>query len=290
MHHHHHHNSTHGNERRLFWAMLITGLFMLIEVAGAMLSGSLALFADAGHMLSDFGALLLALIAFRISYKPADDKRSFGYDRLQILAAFVNGLTLVGIGVWICYEAIERFFEPVEILAGPMLAVAVAGLLINIIVFYILTSGEQENLNIKAAALHVLGDLLGSVAAITAAMIILTTGWLTADPLLSVIVALLVLRAGYAVIRQSAHILLEGTPDNTSHEQIIETLESIEGVTNVHHLHVWALTAEKRLATVHVVADPGRMDQIRIAVSRTLSEQFKIAHPTVQIEIQPCES
>ncbi len=289
MHHHSHHNSG-GNEQRLFWAMLITGLFMLIEVAGAILSGSLALFADAGHMLSDFAALLLALIAFRISHKPADHRRSYGYDRLQILAAFVNGLTLIGIAIWICYEAIQRFFEPVMILAGPMLVVALVGLLVNIVVFFILTRGGSENLNMKAAALHVLGDLLGSVAAIAAALIILATGWMPADPLLSIIVALLVLRAGYAVLRQSAHILLEGTPDNTPQDLIIDTLQAIDGVKDVHHLHIWALTAERRLATVHVVAEPHKTDQIRVAVSQTLVEKFHITHPTVQVEIRPCDS
>lgn len=296
MHDHHDHSHTHShdhtssNERSVFWAMLITGSFMLVEVVGGIVSGSLALLADAGHMLSDFAALLLAFVAFRISHKPADAKRSFGYDRFQILAAFINGLTLIAIAVWICFTAAQRFFEPVQVLAGPMLVVAVIGLVVNIIVFKILTAEDTDNLNVRAAALHVIGDLLGSVAAIIAAVIILFTGWMPADPLLSIIVALLILRAGIRVTRHSGHILLEGTPDNAPQDSILSELKTIEGVQDVHHLHVWALTAERRLATVHVVTEPNLVDQVRIAVVHVLHEQFNISHPTVQVEIKPCES
>lgn len=285
----HHHHRPSGNEGRLFWAMLITGAFMLVEVIGGILSGSLALLADAGHMLSDFASLLLALLAFRISHKPADDKRSFGYDRFQILAAFINGLTLIVIAGWICVEAVQRFLQPVEVLAGPMLAVAVTGLVVNIVVFRILTSERTNNLNMRAAALHVLSDLLGSVAAIAAALIIMFTGWMPADPLLSIIVALLVLRAGISVTRSAGHILLEGTPENVPRDDIMAALKTIEGVQDVHHLHVWALTAERRLATVHVVTSDN-VDQVRIRAVRMLKEKFRISHPTVQVENQPCQS
>ncbi len=290
MHNHNHHSHSRGNERKVFWAMLVTGSFMLVEVVGGIVSGSLALLADAGHMLSDFAALLLAFIAFRISHKPADDKRSFGYDRFQILAAFINGMALIAIAVWICFTAGQRFFEPVQVLAGPMLIIAVIGLIINIIVFKILSAKDTDNLNIRAAALHVMGDLLGSVAAIIAALIIMLTGWMPADPLLSVIVALLVLRAGINVIRHSGHILLEGTPDNIPQDSILSELKAIKGVQDVHHLHVWALTAERRLATVHVVTEPDQVDQVRISVGRVLREQFSISHPTVQIEIKRCDA
>ncbi len=270
--------------------MLVTGLFMLVELVGGILSGSLALLADAGHMLSDFAALLLAFVAFRISHKPADAKRSYGYDRFQILAAFINGLALIVIAIWICVAAVQRFYEPVQVLATPMLIVAIIGLLVNIIVYRILTTEQTDNLNVRAAALHVIGDLLGSVAAIAAAVIILLTGWMPADPLLSIIVALLVLKAGVSVTRRAGHILLEGTPDNLPQDTILDTLKNIEGVQDVHHLHVWALTAERRLATVHLVTEAEYVDQVRISAVRILNEQFSIAHPTVQVEIKPCIS
>ena len=194
----HHHTHSHadpsgGNEKRILWAMALTGSFMFAEVIGGILSGSLALIADAGHMLTDFAALALSWAAFRASRRPNDTKRTYGYHRFQVLAAFVNGLTMVLIVGWILFEAVRRLMEPVEILAGPMLVIAALGLVVNIIAFAILHSGAKENLNMQGAALHVLGDLLGSVGAIAAAGIILWTGWTPIDPLLSVLVALLIL-------------------------------------------------------------------------------------------------
>ena len=178
--------------RRVRWALLLTATFMLVEVLGGLLSGSLALLADAGHMLTDTAALALAWLAFRVGEKPADAKRTFGYHRFQILAAFVNGLTFLAIVGWILIEAIRRLATPVEILAGPMLAVAIVGLIVNLLAFRILQGGDRENLNMRGAVLHVLGDLLGSAAAIAAAGVILMTGWTPIDPILSVLVAALV--------------------------------------------------------------------------------------------------
>src|SRR5690606_32647310 len=177
------------NRRRVQVALVLTATFMVVEVVGGLLSGSLALLADAGHMLTDTMALTLAAVAFHVSARPADAKRSFGYHRFQILAAFVNGLTLLVIVGWILFEALTHFMNPPAVQADVMLTIAVAGLLVNVVVFGILHGGDRENLNIRGAALHVLGDLLGSVAAIVAAVVILATGWMPIDPLLSVVVA-----------------------------------------------------------------------------------------------------
>ena len=189
-----------GNRNRVGIAAVLTGLFMFAEIAGGLLSGSLALLADAGHMLMDFAALAMAWGAFTIAKRPANWRLSYGYDRVSILAAFVNGLTLFLVALWIIWEAAHRFIEPGEILAGPMLWVAIAGLAVNLLVFGVLIGADQENLNIRGAVLHVMGDLLGSVAAIAAAIIILMTGWVLADPLLSVLVAVLILRSAWSLI------------------------------------------------------------------------------------------
>jgi len=189
------HAKQRSNIKRVQLALALTGTFMLVEVAGGILSGSLALLADAGHMLTDTMALALSAVAFRVSSRPADEKRSYGYQRFQILAAFVNGLSLLVIVGWILFEAVQRILSPPLVMGQTMLVVAAAGLVINIIVFVVLHGGDQENLNMRGAALHVLGDLLGSIAAITAALIILSTGWMPIDPILSVGVALLIFRS-----------------------------------------------------------------------------------------------
>src|SRR5947207_2201880 len=211
--HRHHDHAAHGhasNEQRVGWAALLTGAFMLVEAAGGVLAGSLALLADAGHMLTDAASLTLAWLAFRIARRPADWRRTYGFHRFQVLAAYSNGLALFFIAVAICYEAIHRVREPVEILAGPMLAVAVIGLLVNLAAFFVLHGAERGNLNVKGAMLHVLGDLLGSAAAIIAALVILATGWTPIDPLLSVLVAVLILRSAWVLVSASGHILLQG--------------------------------------------------------------------------------
>jgi len=188
------------------------GLFMMAEVAGGLISGSLALLADAGHMLTDFGALALAWAGFSIAKRPASPRHHFGFERFQILTAFVNGLTLIAVSIWIFMEAMKRLMTPGEVLAGPMLIVAIIGLLVNLFVFWLLIGADRENLNIRGAVLHVLGDLLGSVAAIVAALVIMQTGWVQIDPILSFLVVLLILRSAWRLTTESAHILLEGAP------------------------------------------------------------------------------
>jgi cobalt-zinc-cadmium efflux system protein len=281
-----HEHSHAANRGRVFWALVLTATFMVAEAVGGLLSGSLALIADAGHMLTDCVSLTLAWIAFRIADRKPDIKRSYGYQRFQVLAAFVNGISLFLIAIWITYEAVERIAEPVHVLAGPMLVIAVLGLLVNIVSFAILQSGNRDNLNIRGAALHVMGDLLGSVAAIVAALVIMTTGWMPIDPILSVVVALLVLRAALSIIRKSGHILLEGTPENVDPADLSEKLVcQVPGVLEIHHVHIWSLTGEKPVLTMHAVVETGidHDDALR-AIRTALADDFKIAHATIQVE------
>src|SRR5215469_11480129 len=220
-HHHghgHHHGHSHGAgvnyERRIGWAFIIIFVFMLIEVIGGLMAGSLALLADAGHMVSDAAALGMSWAALRLGKRAADAERSYGYKRLEVLVAFVNGCTLFVVAGWVLYEAIRRFTAPVEVLGGTMLVVAIAGLLANIVAFLVLNGGNRENLNMRSAWLHVLGDLLGFVVAIVAAGVILVTKWSPIDPLLSVLVAILILKSAAQIVKSSSQILLEGTPSN----------------------------------------------------------------------------
>ena len=279
-----------GNQRRVLAAMCLTAGFMVAEIIGGILSGSLALIADAGHMATDAAALFLAYIAFRFSNRPADANRSYGYHRAETLAAFVNALTMIALVGWILFEAVQRFFDPVEILGGLMLWVAVGGLLVNVLAFWLLHSGERENLNMQGAAVHVLGDLLGSVAAIVAAIIILYTGWTPIDPLLSVFVALLILRSAIALVRQSGHILMEGTPKSLDIEEIKKDLQhSVAGVEDVHDIRAWSLTATRDVMTLHArIAEGVNPDQVLAAINDRLRRKFQIEHATVQIETGVC--
>jgi len=290
--HHHDHRHSHvaDGERRIFWVLVLTVVFMVVEAVGGWLSGSLALIADAGHMLSDAAALGLAWAAFRVGRRPSDAKRSYGYHRLQIIAAFANGLTLFAIAVWILAEAIGRLREPVPVLAGPMLAVATAGLVANLVAFVVLRSGDAANLNVRAALLHVLSDLLGSVGAIVAALVILATGWTPIDPILSVLLTALILRGAWDVTRRAGHVLMEGTPDGFDAGALrADLIAVVPGVLDVHHVHAWMLTAERPLVTLHVrlaaSADP---NTALAAIKLRLRERFGIAHSTVQIDPAEC--
>ncbi|WP_395375369.1 cation diffusion facilitator family transporter [Marinicella sp. W31] len=294
---HHHSHDDHGHDhapkvtedskKRVFWAMLITASFMLAEVIGGLLSGSLALLADAAHMLTDAAALFLSWFAFRLSQKQSDPLRSYGFDRFQILAAFVNGLSLLVIAVWIVIEAIQRILEPQSVLALPMLLIAIGGLFINILVFWILTRGDQQNLNLKGALIHVIGDLLGSVAAIIAAVIIYYTRWYIADPILSVVVALLITRSGWHVVKKSTHILLQGSPENIDCDRIKEQLLRITGVSDVYHIHVWSMTNDNPILTMHALIDAETDSSSALQqIQSILADEFNISHSTVQIECE----
>jgi len=274
----------------LFLTLTLTGSFMLAEVIGGLLSGSLALLADAGHMLTDTVSLFLAWFAARMARKPADTLRSYGYHRVQILAAFSNGVFFIFLVSWISYEAVQRLMSPVEVKGDIMLVIAALGLVVNLLAFYLLHGAGHENLNVRAALLHVLGDLLGSVAAITAAVVILGTGWMPIDPILSVFVAVLILRSAWMVVKESTHILLEGTPPDVDVETLQSALiDAIPSVRNVHHVHVWSLTPEHPLLTLHVnVVEDVDSTQVLQRVKSVLAEQFHIYHSTIQVESSHC--
>ncbi len=280
-----------GAERKIVWAMALTGGFMAVEVAGGIVSGSLALIADAGHMATDFGALLLAYAGIRLGRRPADEKRSYGYRRLEVLAAFVNGMTLLALTAWIAFEAVRRLATPVEVLSGPMMVVAVMGLLVNLAAFAILRQGGEDNVNVSGALVHVLGDLLGSVAAIAAAAVIWFTGWMPIDPLLSLLVAGLIVRSGWSIVRRSSHILLEGTPPDIDVEAVRRELLSLEGLADASHIHVWSLTSGRPVATLHVrLAEGADAATALRGVRRRLETGFGIAHSTIEIDFDPDQS
>ena len=270
--------------------LTLTGSFMVAEVIGGLLSGSLALLADAGHMLTDTVSLFLAWFAARMAHKPADTLRSYGYHRVQILAAFSNGVFFILIVGWIIYEAVQRIREPVEVMGDIMLVIAGLGLIVNLLAFFILHGAGGRDLNIRAALLHVLGDLLGSVAAITAAVIILGTGWMPIDPILSVFVALLILRSAWMIVKESTHILLEGTPSDIDVELLQKAIvDAVPSVRDVHHVHVWSLTPEHPLLTLHVnVEDDVDSTEVLQRVKRVLEDRFHIKHTTIQVETAHC--
>jgi cobalt-zinc-cadmium efflux system protein len=287
---HHHHHSHAANERSVAMAAVLTGGFMIAEVVGGIVSGSLALLADAGHMLTDFASLALAWLGFRLTRQPADWRRTYGFDRFSVLVAFVNGITLFAIAAWIVLEAMRRLSEPVEVLGGLMFWIAIAGLAVNVVVFLILRTGDEHNLNIRAAALHVIGDLLGSVAAAAASIVILTTGWMPIDPLLSIVVALIIVRSAWRVVADSGHILLEGSPPGFDARAVKEDIRAaLPYVIDVHHVHAWSISQERPMVTLHanVAADTNSTVAVR-EIKEMLARHFRITHATVEIEYGAC--
>ncbi|MEQ1779759.1 MAG: cation diffusion facilitator family transporter [Hyphomonadaceae bacterium] len=286
--HAHHHEADEKNASRIGIAALLTGAFMGVELVGGLLAGSLALIADAGHMLSDFGALALAWIGFRMARQPATSTRTFGFRRFPVLAAFVNGLTLFAIALWIVIEAIVRLNNPHGIEPGLMMWVAVAGLAVNVASFAVLHGADHGNLNVRGALLHVAGDMLGSVAAIVAAGVIMATGWIQADPILSVVVALIILRSAWSLTAESAHILLEGAPSNISLDDVTKDLAThVDGVSDIHHAHLWSLDGKRSMITLHVrirqdVARPVVVEKIKARLEAT----HGIGHATIEIEVE----
>ena len=279
-----------ANSRRLLLAFSVTALFMLVEVVGGFISGSLALLADAGHMLTDAAALFFALLAMHFARRPPSTRRTFGWLRLTTLAAFVNAIALVVITLFIIREAFVRFSHPQPVAGATMMVIAVAGLLANVLAFWLLHRGnEEKNLNVRAAALHVLGDLLGSVGAIIAALIIMFTGWTPADPILSVLVSLLVLRSAWALLRESVNELLEGAPLSLDIEALKRHMRrTIPAVRDVHHVHVW-LVGEKKVITLHAhVIPPHDHDGLLRQIEHFLHHHYQIEHATIQMEYQLC--
>jgi cobalt-zinc-cadmium efflux system protein len=284
----HVHGST--DKRRVLLAALLTGGFMVAEALGGWLTGSLALLADAGHMLTDSLALALAWYAFHLGERPANSRLTYGFGRVKTLVAYTNGIAIFVIALWIVYEAWRRFQAPPSILGGPMLVVAVLGLVVNIAGFLILHGGDRDSLNMRGAILHVLGDLLGSVAAIAAALIILATGWTPIDPILSVLVAVLILATAWRLMRDAAHVLLEGTPPRLDRDAVAgDIVANVAGVREVHDLHVWSMDGSRTMATLHACLDDG-VDAHRAvsAVKARLAAKHGIEHATVEPEYGEC--
>jgi len=289
--HEHHGPGGHGpggrgaDRRALTVVLALTATFMVAEVAGGLLTGSLALLADAGHMLSDTFSVALALLAFWLADRPATPDRSFGYKRAEILAALFNGVTLVAISIWIFIEAYRRILEPPEILGGWMMVVAVAGLLVNVVAALILSRSEGESLNMQGALRHVLADLLGSVGAISAALIIILTGWRYADPIVSALIGVLVLASSWRLLRDSVGILLEMSPPGVDANEVGRRMASVPGVREVHDLHVWTITSGFPALAAHVlVGQEEDCHARRRDLEAVLREEYGIEHTTLQVD------
>ncbi|MCZ6625386.1 MAG: cation diffusion facilitator family transporter [Deltaproteobacteria bacterium] len=276
--------------RRLTSALVITSVYFVAEVVGGLLTNSLALLSDAGHMFSDIAALGLSLFAFQMARRPATTKRSYGYHRLEILAALINGLTLWLIVGVIFHEAYRRFLDPPEVHSVGMLVVASIGLMVNIAAGAILYGSRQGSLNVRGAFLHVLGDTLGSVGAVAAGLIMLLTGWYLADPLISIFIGLLILYTSWSLIKESVNILMQSVPREIDVEELQRAVEKVSGVIKVHDLHVWAVTSGVFTLSAHAVVN-GKEDshQVLNEIEGILRDRFKIEHTTIQLETEDRE-
>lgn len=272
--------------RSLTWVLVITATFMVAEVVGGLISGSLALLADAGHMFTDVAALGLSVFAIRLARASGSQRRTYGYVRLEILAALVNGATLLVISGLILVEAWDRFHEPVQIQGGVMLGVAALGLLVNAVGAVVLHDHAHDNLNVRGAYLHVLGDLLGSVGAIVAAIVVLATGWMQADAIVSGIIALLILYSSWHLVRDATDVLLEAAPRHIDIEALLGALGAVDGLDDVHDIHVWTLTSGFVALSGHgVIDDPTEHTRILDEI-RDRMGAFGIEHVTFQIELR----
>lgn len=286
-HSHSHSHNHNANKKALTISFILIAGFMFVEFIGGYLTNSLALISDAGHMLSDAVALGLSLGALIFGAKAATSSKTYGYKRFEILAALLNGIVLVLLAVFICKEAIERLSEPPHVIGKGMMIISIVGLLINIMVAWILHSqgSTKENLNVRSAFLHVIGDLLGSVGAIIAAVLIMLFGWYIADPIASIIVSVLVLYSGWNVLKESINILMEAKPANINSERVTELLKSIDGVEDIHDLHIWMITSEFTSMTVHLhVKENTDRDLILEQAKHIIHEEYGIKHVTIQIE------
>ena len=287
--HAHNHSAAGKNKKRLAIVLALTTAYLVAEVIGGLLTHSLALLADAGHMLTDVAGLILALFAIRFAERPATPERTYGYYRIEILVALVNAVVLIGISLYILYEAYERFRNPPEIQSGGMLAVALVGLVVNIAGIYLLKSASEESLNMKGAYFEVLSDMLTSIGVIAAGIIMLTTGWYYADPIISAGIGVFILPRTWMLLRDAVGVLLEGTPHDVNLAALRESIQTVEGVADVHDLHVWSLTSGMNAMSVHaVLADHSLHDEVLAAVQKKVTSEFKIAHATVQVECKGC--
>ncbi len=278
-----------AGKRRVTAVFAITTGYMVAEVAGGLLTGSLALLADAGHMLTDVAGLALALLGIRFAERPATPDRTYGYYRVEIMAALANAVLLIGVSAYVLYEAYRRFQAPSDVAAGPMLAVAVVGLLVNVAGVLLLHGGSRESLNLKGAYFEVLSDLLASIGVIIAAAVMWLTGWYYADALVSAAIGLFILPRTWALLREAVGILLEGTPRGLDLVQVRNAVARLDGIVAVHDLHVWTLTSGVNAMSVHVVLrDISRADAARRAIQSAVERPFSIAHLTVQTECESC--
>ena len=287
-HHHHHFDEVReGNKKGLLIALIITTGIMLLEFFGGLLTNSLALLSDSGHMLSDASSLALSLVAFWFATRPASPKKTYGFYRFEILAALFNAVTLFIIAGFIVYEAFQRFFEPPTVASGTMMIIAGIGLLANILsAWSLISKGDvKNNVNLRSAYLHVLGDALGSVGAIIAGLLMLMFEWYIADPIISVVVAILILKSAWGVLTHSIHILMEGTPITIDQKEVKATLEEIEGVIDVHDLHIWTITSGIDSLTCHILIkdDHDSQEILQHSIDK-IRDKFKIEHTTIQIE------
>lgn len=273
------------DDRRLLWALAVTVVLLVAEVVGGIMSGSLALLADAGHMGSDVAALGLSLFAIWFVSRPATAEKTFGFYRVEILAALANGATLMLVAGLILAEAYQRLLHPSPVRGGLMLAVAAAGLLANIATALILSRTRRADLNLRSAFLHVVGDLLGSAATITASVIILLTGWTPADPIISALIAVLIVVSAWRLMRESLNVLLEGAPRGMRSDDVTQAMRAVAGVEDLHDLHVWSITSDFPVLTSHIVlADGAEPAAVLRALQMTLVERFGIRHATLQLE------
>lgn len=297
-HHHHDHGHDHGEEhhvslilsqqhfRVLRWVFALTFFYLIVEVVGGLISGSLALLADGFHMFADATGIGLSLFAAWLSHRPAPAQRTFGYQRVEILAAFFNALLLLGMGVFILYESYERFHSPEPIQANLMLVIAIGGLIINIIAAKLLHQDHEHNLNIKGAYLHVLGDLLGSVGAIVAGLCILFFGWYWADPIISSLISLLILFSAAGLLREAVNILLEGCPSHIDITEIRQAILEFPGIQDIHNLHVWNINMQRAVLTAHLEVSPDAFTGETLSlVQNALKEKYGLSHVTIQMEL-----
>ncbi len=287
--HGHSHTAAGRNKKRLAIVLTLTAAYMVAEVIGGLLTSSLALLAEAGHMLADVAGIALALMAIKFAERPATPERTYGFYRVEILAALANAVVLIGISFYILYEAYTRFRNPPEIRGGAMLAVASVGLIVNLIGIYLLKAAAEESLNMKGAYFEVLADLLASIGVVVAGLIMWQTGWYYADPLISAAIGLFILPRTWLLLREGVGVLLEGTPSDVNLAALRESIKEVTGVADVHDLHVWSLTSGVNAMSVHtVLADHALHDEVLTAVHKRVASEFKIHHATVQVECHGC--
>lgn len=284
--HHAHHDHARGASQRVLLIVLgLTFGYMLAEAVGGYLANSLALLSDAGHMFTDVAALALSLLAVRFAARPATPRKTYGFYRLEILAALANGVTLIVLSILICLEAYERLRQPEEVRGWMLVGIAAGGLLVNLVSAWLLSRSQQDNLNVRGAFLHVLGDLLGSVAAVAAGLLVIWRDWRWADPVFSVVISLLIIYSSWRLVADAVNVLLEGTPSHINPTAVEQAMRAVAGVREVHDLHIWTITSGRYALTAHVVvSDAGASYRVLREVRQLLTEKFALAHSTIQIE------